>query len=316
MADSLERPVLLFGATGQLGMAFQQYWHDAANAFRDYKLMALGRQQIDLTDANAIKQVIQNTRPLFILNAAAYTAVDQAETNPKIAELVNSNAPAAMANAARLADAALIHYSTDYVFDGQAQTPYTELNATRPVSVYGRTKLAGEAAIQAVSSRHLIFRTSWVFGAEGSNFLKTMLRLAAQREALKIVSDQIGAPTSADTLVRCSLQALAECFSSEQHNNIEKKWGLYHLCSKGATSWHGYAHFIIENARAIGFDLKVKSENIAPISTAEFPAAAARPANSCLNCGKFDAQFSLSSRPDWQQSVLEVLHQIKAKSPD
>jgi dTDP-4-dehydrorhamnose reductase len=237
----------------------------------------------------------------MMVNAAAYTAVDQAEDEEPLAYAINALAPGIIAEVAARQAIPLIHYSTDYVFDGQGDQPFRETDTTAPLSVYGRSKLAGERAVQAAGGQHLILRTSWVFGKHGQNFLKTMLRLAQTREALSVVNDQIGAPTSAALLAHVPMQMLQQLQGPE-----DSRWGLYHLCPKGFTSWHGYACYAIGQARQAGWPIKVTEQAIAPVGSDEFPVKATRPHNSRLCTDKLQQAFGLRL-PAWQDEVDQVL---------
>jgi dTDP-4-dehydrorhamnose reductase len=244
---------------------------------------------------------VRKLTPDVIVNAAAYTAVDKAENDVARAQCINAVAPGVLAGAAAEVGALLVHYSTDYVFDGSGDNAWREDSPTSPLSVYGRTKLAGEDAIRTSGCRHMIFRTSWVHAARGGNFALTMLRLAAERERLTVIADQIGAPTGADLIadvsahaIRASLAAPALC-------------GTYHLVADGETSWHGYARFVIETARELGVVLK--ADEIAPIATRDYPTAAARPLNSRLDTHRLRSAFGLYL-PDWRDGVARMLREI------
>ena len=301
------RKILLFGANGQVGHALAPLLAGLG------EVVACTRADVDLSDraalAGAIGALVDRERPAIVVNAAAYTAVDRAESEPDLAETVNAIAPGAMAQAARDAGACLVHFSTDYVFDGEKAGPYVESDPTNPLSVYGATKLRGEQAIAHACARHLILRTSWVFGAHGGNFLKTMLKLAQERDSLRVVADQIGAPTGAALLARSTLTmlgAVVGCLATDP------RWGVYHLGAGGETSWHGYARYVIAKARDMGWPIRVADDAIAPISTADYPVAARRPANSRLDTARIRAAFGLEI-PDWKAGVDEVLSALQCQ---
>jgi dTDP-4-dehydrorhamnose reductase len=272
---------------------------------------AVGRHDCDLMQPQAIRALVTAVRPDIIVNPAAYTAVDKAEAEPDIAFAVNAVAPRVLAEEAAKVNALLIHYSTDYVFDGSKPDAYTELDSPAPQSVYGKSKLAGEEAIRHIGCRHLILRTSWVFGAHGANFLKTILRLSNERDSLRIVADQIGAPTSAATIADITAQVLGQYIQSQRlAKEPEPTWfGIYHLTATGETSWHGYAQFVVRLAAQLGMPLKLRADEIVPISTSEYPLPAPRPANSRLNTEKLQSTFGIAL-PDWQVAVTDVLNQL------
>lgn len=295
--------ILLTGIHGQVGHSLQLPLSGLG------KVVALDRQQLDLTDADAIRRVIRDIRPGLIVNPAAYTAVDRAETESELAFAINAVAPGVMAEEAGRLGATLVHYSTDYVYDGRKPTTYVETDATNPLSVYGKSKLAGEEAIRAVGLPHLILRTSWVYGPYGKNFMKTMIRLATERDALRVVADQFGAPTSSLSIAETSVATLSRW--------TEDLSGTYHLTNGGSTSWHGFAQAILANYEAMQQDrgwpaLKVKAEAIAAITTADYPTPAARPANSRLDCGRLKQAFGLDL-PGWQAALKEVMQELKAE---
>jgi dTDP-4-dehydrorhamnose reductase len=242
-------------------------------------------------------------RPQIIVNAAAHTAVDKCESEPDVARALNATSPAVLAREAQLLGAWLMHYSTDYVFDGSGSTPWVEDSPTGPLSVYGATKLDGELAIRASGCRHLILRTSWVYAARGGNFAKTMLKLAAERERLTVIDDQIGSPTGADLLADVTAHALRTAL---QRPEVA---GTYHAVGQGETSWHGYAQHVIEFARAHGQPIKVARDAIAPVPTSAFPTPAKRPANSRMNTNKLRSTFGLTL-PPWQTGVDRMLTEV------
>ncbi|OIQ94714.1 dTDP-4-dehydrorhamnose reductase [mine drainage metagenome] len=272
------RNILLTGATGQVGRELQRTLAPLGN------VRALDRRALDLAHMDAIRAAIREQKPDLIVNAAAYTAVDQAAAEPGLAMIINGQAPGVMAEEARKLGALLVHYSTDYVFDGAKADPYTEEDEPAPINAYGSSKLAGERAIQASGCRHLIFRTSWVYGLFGKNFLRTILRLASEREELRIVADQTGAPTWSRMIAEATALALRG----------DPPSGLYHMTSAGATSWHGFAQAILD---AQGWRCK-----LVPIATHDYPLPATRPANSRLDNGKLAADFDLAL-PDWRHAL-------------
>ncbi|WP_137718581.1 dTDP-4-dehydrorhamnose reductase [Methylobacillus flagellatus] len=290
--------ILLTGAQGQLGRQLQS---DLAMLG---EVHAFQHAQLDLTDSAAIRACIKRLQPTVIVNAAAYTAVDKAETERDLAWAVNATAPGVLAQAATELGALLVHYSTDYVFDGKQDYAYVETDSTGPLNVYGASKLAGEQAIQAAGGDHLILRTSWVYGPVGQNFLHTILRLARAREQLNVVADQIGAPTSTLAIGAATVELLRQPWHSSHS-------GIYHLTCAGVTSWHGYARAIVTHyASWHGWPaLKLKPEAILPIAARDYPVAAQRPHNSCLDNSKLRQCFDLAL-PDWQQALQEVMSRL------
>ena len=292
--------ILLLGKNGQVGWELQRALAPLG------AMVALDRAGADglrgdLEDLDGLARTVRKLAPDVIVNAAASTAVDKAETDVARAQCINAEAPGVLAAAAAEVGALLVHYSTDYVFDGSGDKPWREDSPTGPLSVYGRTKLAGEDAIRASACRHLIFRTSWVHAARGGNFARTMLRLAAERERLTVIADQIGAPTGADLIADVSAHAIRASLAAPALS------GTYHLVADGETSWHGYARFVIETARELGVALKV--EEIAPIATRDYPTAAARPLNSRLDTQRLRSAFGLHL-PDWRDGVARMLREI------
>jgi dTDP-4-dehydrorhamnose reductase len=291
--------ILLFGKNGQVGWELQRALAPLGT------VIALDRHSRDyggdLQDLAGIAASIDAIAPDVIVNAAAYTAVDKAETEPDLADCINHQAVAVMAQAAKRTSALLVHYSTDYVFDGSGQELWVETDATAPLSVYGQTKWAGEQAIINSGCAHLIFRTSWVYAARGNNFAKTMLRLAAEREALNVISDQIGAPTGADLIADISAHAIRITLQNP------RLAGVYHLAAQGETSWHGYAEWVVATASAQGRALKVRTIN--PIPTTQYPTPATRPLNSRLDAEKLRRNFGLVL-PQWQDGVKRMLDEI------
>ena len=254
----------------------------------------------DLSNLEALAQTIVTVRPDVIVNAAAYTAVDKAESDVDACRTINALATAVLAQAAHASGALLVHYSTDYVFNGSGEAPWIETDATGPLNVYGQTKLEGEQAIARSGCRHLIFRTSWVFGARGGNFAKTMIRLAKERDQLKVINDQFGAPTGADLLADVTAHAIRATLARPELG------GLYHLAAGGTTTWHGYASHVIARARAAGQPILVAADAIGAVPTSAFPTPAQRPLNSRLSTDKLHSQFGLSL-PHWQLGVDRML---------
>lgn len=294
--------ILLTGANGQLGWELQRMFAPYGRVF------ALTREQLDLSKPDAIRRAIGAHQPDIIINPAAYTAVDKAESEPELALAVNGIAPGVLAEEAKKLGALLIHYSTDYVFDGGKATPYTEDDTPNPQSVYGKTKLAGEAAITAVGGKHLILRTSWVYGVHGGNFVKTVLRLAKERNELRIVADQFGAPTWARLLASSTMHILLGWQKADGDENLS---GLYHLTAEGRTNWHQYAEEIVRLARQYDEALRQKPLSIHPIATHEYPLPAKRPANSVLATGKIKQTFGLTL-PPWQDNLAECVRLLYA----
>ena len=292
--------VLLLGKNGQLGGELQRALAPLG------ELVALDRQGEnglcgDLTDLDGLRNTILSLQPNVIVNAAAYTAVDKAESESELACLINALAPQVMAEEMCALNGWLVHYSTDYVFDGSGTAPWSETDRPAPLNQYGRSKLQGEQGIVQSGCRHLIFRTSWVYAARGNNFAKTMLRLAAEREQLNVIDDQVGAPTGAELLADVTAHALRQAMAEPQLS------GLYHLAAAGETSWCGYARYVIEQARSMGAQLAV--QNIEPIPTTAYPTPAKRPNNSRLDTSKVSQCFALQL-PDWQSGVSRMLKEI------
>lgn len=293
--------ILLLGKNGQAGWELQR---SLAPLGELVALDASSQEHCgDLTDLVGLAKTLRDVAPDVIVNAAAYTAVDQAESEPELAHAVNAKAPALLAQAAKAGSAWLVHYSTDYVFDGSGDQPWLESDVAKPLSVYGASKLAGEQAIMDTGCKHLIFRTSWAYAARGRNFAKTMLQLAQQREQLKVINDQIGAPTGADLLADVTAHALRLVMQQPQLS------GLYHLAASGETSWHAYATFVIEQARQAGLAVKVAPSAIHAVASSEFPTAARRPLNSRLNTLKLRSAFNLYL-PSWHDGVSRMLNEV------
>jgi len=269
------------------------------------EVIALDRQGCDLADEASLRKAVRNAAPQVIVNAVAYTAVDKAEAEADLAHSINGQAPAVLGEEAAQLGALVIHYSTDYVFDGALDRPYAESDTPNPQSVYGRSKLAGEIALRASGVRHWIFRTSWVVGAHGGNFAKTILRLAKEKEALNVVADQWGAPTTADLIAEVTATAIRRYFDGKDSPAL----GLYHLAARGETNWHQYAQHVVYTALAHGIALKLRPDALHPIPTAGYPLPARRPANSRLNTEKLRTTFGIVL-PDWKSALDPVLSSI------
>ncbi len=294
--------ILLTGKTGQVGWELQRSLAPLG------RVIALDRTQMDLTNPDSIRQAIRETAPNIIVNAAGYTAVDKSEAEPELAIQVNAVAPGVMAEEARRLGALIIHYSTDYVFDGFKDGSYSEEDPTNPLSAYGRSKLMGEQAIQSAGAPHLIFRTSWVYSARGNNFVRTILRLARERGELKIVNDQVGAPTSASTIAEITAQVLAQAITAQGFSMgpLLEKSGLYHLTAAGAVSWFGFAEAILTEAETV---LGIKVPSLIPISTSDYPLPAQRPANSRLNTARLTRIFGLMP-PNWDSALKSCIREL------
>ncbi len=279
--------ILVIGKNGQVGWELQRTLACLG------KITALDYPEIDLARHDALRTALQNHRPDIIVNAAAYTAVDQAEAEPALALAINAEAPALLAEEARKTGALLVHYSTDYVYDGSGQTPFTEDAPKAPLNVYGRSKLAGDEAVQAIGGRHLILRTSWVYGLRGKNFLLTMLRLAQEKETLRVVADQMGAPTWSRLIAEATALLLAKKDTPE---------GLFHLTSSGATSWCGFTEAILE----LSHHQRARQPQLIGIPTEDYPLPAPRPRNSRLSCEKLQRETGVSL-PDWREALTLCL---------
>ena len=293
--------LLLLGKRGQVGWELQRSLAPLG------EVVALDSKstefQANFTHPEGLVETVLKIRPDVIVNAAAYTSVDKAESEPELARTVNATAPGMIAAAAQEAGALLVHYSTDYVFDGSGTKPWSETDATAPLNVYGATKLEGEQLVAKHCARHLIFRTSWVYAARGSNFVKTMLRLARERDELTVINDQFGAPTGAEMLADVTAHAIVQTLRDAQ------KTGLYHVVAGGETTWHGFARFVVEQARLSGADLKAGTGAVAPVPTSAFPTPATRPHNSRLATDKLVHAFGLTL-PDWKLGVARTLSEI------
>ena len=293
------RSILLLGSNGQVG------WELARTLMPLGRVIIPERSQCDLASLDKLSALVNALQPDVIVNAAAYTAVDNAETDANLAMTINARAPGALATAARRHGALLVHYSTDYVFDGTKAGPYLETDTPNPTSVYGTSKLAGEEAIRDAGADHLIFRTSWVYASRGKNFLRTILRLAGEREELRIVADQFGAPTSARLIAEVTALALQRDFLQRAKGTFES--GTFNLTAAGETSWHGFAGAIVAAARARGVELKC--HKVTPITTADYPLPAARPANSRLSGARFSQRYELEM-PGWERAMDLCLAEI------
>jgi dTDP-4-dehydrorhamnose reductase len=293
--------ILLLGKNGQVGWELQRSLAPLG------EVIALDRHSQDfcgdLSQLQNLAATVQAVRPDLIVNAAAHTAVDKAESEPELARTLNALAPGVLAQEAHKLGAWLVHYSTDYVFDGCGSQPWLETDTPAPLSVYGQTKLEGEQLIAAHCSRHLIFRTSWVYAARGGNFAKTMLRLAQERERLTVIDDQWGAPTGAELLADVTAHAIRQVMAQPQNA------GLYHLAASGETTWNGYAKHVIAQAGRTQSTIKIIANEVAPVPTSAFPTPARRPHNSRLNTGKLQSTFGLTL-PAWQQGVDRMLAEI------
>jgi len=294
--------ILVPGKTGQVGWELQSALAPLG------AVIALDRSGMDLASPGSIRRAIRDAKPQVIINAAAYNNVDKAESEPELAMQVNGVAPGIMAEEAKRLGAILVHYSTDYVFDGELDRPYVEDDPTNPLSAYGRGKLAGEQAIRESSATHLIFRTSWVYAARGHNFLRTILKLARERTELRIVDDQIGAPTWARAIAEITAQVLAT--NSGNLDKLREKSGRYHLTAAGATSWFGFAGAILAEAKGtLGKDLP----RLIPIPTSEYPLPARRPANSRLDNSKLVQTFGLTP-PSWEAMLTACMQDMQAET--
>ncbi len=298
--------ILLFGKGGQVGWELQRSLVPLG------ELVALDFDSTDhcgdFTNLAGLAETVRAVRPDVIVNAGAHTAVDKAESEPDLARTLNALAPGALAKEAASIGAWLVHYSTDYVFDGSGSTPWVETDTPAPLSVYGRTKLEGEQLIQASGCKHLIFRTSWVYGARGGNFAKTMLKLAQEREVLKVINDQIGAPTGAELLADVTAHAIRQAVAADRgnHSSAQAMSGTYHVVAKGQVSWFEYAKEVIALANNKHLATKIIVKSIEAVLTTAFPTAAKRPLNSRLNTAKLEATFDLTL-PHWKSGVVRML---------
>ncbi len=290
--------ILLTGSNGQVGFELQKKLSLLG------EVIATDREELDLTDPDAIRQIIDQTKPNIIINPAAYTAVDKAESEPDLAYLINVMAPEILAVKAAELDIPLVHFSTDYVFDGLKKGAYVETDPTNPQSVYGKTKCDGEEKVRT-HKKHIILRTSWVFGEHGNNFLKTMLRLMQEKDSLNIVSDQWGSPASSTMLADVTYKIIDTIFKDKDFSG----YGTYHATNEGKTNWHEYATLIANEALQLGLKVKCGSNHIHPIPSSQYPTAAKRPLNSRLNTDKLKKTFMLEL-PHWESEVKKVLREI------
>jgi dTDP-4-dehydrorhamnose reductase len=294
------KTILLTGKDGQVG------WELQGTLAPLGRVVACGRAELDLASPDSIRARLREVKPDIIVNAAAYTAVDKAESEPALAMAVNGTAPGILAEESRRLGALLAHYSTDYVFDGEKTEPYVETDPPNPINAYGRSKLAGEQAIAAAGCTHLIFRTSWVYGARGRNFLLTILRLARERDELRIVEDQVGAPTSAPAIARATAQVIRQARS---RNGSDTAFGVYHMSAAGRTAWYGFAQAILNRAG----DMLDARPSLVPIPSSAYPTPAPRPKNSMLCCEKLMAEFGVGLAP-WEQGLEETMAELRSAS--
>jgi dTDP-4-dehydrorhamnose reductase len=296
--------ILVTGKNGQVGFELMRSLAPLGT------VVGVDIDECDLQDILAVERLLDKVQPELIVNPAAYTAVDKAESEPALAHSINAKAPEVMAQYAGRHNIPIIHYSTDYVFDGLKEGEYLETDEVNPQSVYGKTKALGEAAVRNNAPKHIILRTSWVFGSHGGNFLKTILKLAQERDKLSIVSDQVGSPTSAALLADVTAEIVKQLFEPR----AVQKYGTYHLVSEGETSWHGYAQMVVAIANALEVKTKISSDSIQPIKTADYPLPAPRPANSRLDTTKIKNVFMLTL-PSWRDGVeMVVLGLINQKA--
>jgi dTDP-4-dehydrorhamnose reductase len=291
---------LVFGRTGQVGWELRRTLADFG------EVAVVGSAEVDFANPDSIRQAVRAASPAVIVNAAAYTAVDKAENERELAYAINGAAPGVLAEEALRLGSLLVHYSTDYVFDGKKDGSYVETDPTNPLNVYGSSKLAGEQAIESVGGSFLILRTSWVYGARGSNFLLTMLRLAQERDELRIVNDQKGAPTSSGSIAQATAEILARTHASAG-GGLEGRSGIYHLSCSGETTWFGFAETLLTRSAA---RTGIAVPKLIPISTSEFPRPAARPANSRLSCKRLEETFGVRM-PAWEDALSSVLEALK-----
>ncbi len=295
--------ILLLGPTGQVGRELQTTFADLG------EVICAGRESADLSAPQQLRGLVRRTAPAIILNAAAYTAVDRAESEPELATAINAEAPCVLAEEALALSALLVHYSTDYVFDGSKPTPWTETDAPAPLNAYGASKLAGERAIQSTGGRYLIFRTSWVYGPHGHNFLFTMLRLARERDRLTIVNDQFGAPTSSIEIATAT-RKIVEGVIAAQFGEVRDWAGIYHMTCAHSTTWFGFAQAIFARAGSL---FPGKAPELVPITTADFPTPAKRPRNSILSNAKLNQKFGVCLAP-WQTALDDVIAVLRSEA--
>ena len=291
--------ILVIGSKGQLG-------HELliqGNNF-GYEILPADLPDLDITDKTQVKHRLEKSQPSLVVNAAAYTNVDKAETEQNLAFAVNRDGPANLAEACAMFEVPLIHISTDFVFDGKKSSPYIESDPVSPLSIYGKSKQEGENEVGSRLKKHIILRTSWLYGVHGQNFMKTMLRLGREKEVIPVVADQFGSPTSAPDLAEAILQIISKVKYSS-----DIKWGTYHYCGHGITTWHKFAEEILNLARHY---IPIKTKNVKPISTAEYPTKAIRPPFSALDCGLIKKKFGINPKP-WQDSLKTVIRQLCQK---
>ncbi len=306
-ADISKYRILITGECGQVGEALRRTLAPFG------EIVAPTIEELDLTDAKSIRRVMREVRPRWVVNAAAHTAVDKAESEPDLAYAINATAPEILAEEAKGIDAVMIHYSTDYIFDGSKKTPYVESDRPGPLNVYGESKLAGEEALSGSGAAHLIFRTSWVYGATGNNFVRSMLRLAREREHLKVVGDQHGAPTWSFELAKMTAHAIEqiERLAAQDGRSLSEAAlplsGIYHASGGGETTWYGFAVQAIAELQKL--EPGAKLATVEAISTAEYPTTAKRPMNSLLDCAKLERVFGWRM-PEWQASVALVVEEL------
>jgi dTDP-4-dehydrorhamnose reductase len=286
--------ILLTGANGQVGWELSN-----RGGQRGFEVLALDRADLDITDPVSVSEEVNRSGVALVVNAAGYTAVDQAESEPELAFAANRDGPAYLASACGKAGIPLVHISTDYVFDGQKKGAYLETDPVSPLSIYGKSKAAGEVAVRKHLREHFILRTGWIYGVHGHNFVKTMLRLGSEREKVQVVADQYGCPTYAADLAETILRIAAKLLDGRQVH-----WGTYHYCGKGVTSWHGFAEEIF---RLAGDYASLKVKRVEPISTSEYPTPAKRPSNSVLGCSLIENTFNIRPKP-WRESLAQMLN--------
>ena len=291
--------ILVTGKNGQVGFELQRSLITLAD------VIPIDTHDCDLSDPSATRETIRTVKPDIIINTAAYTAVDQAESDPDQARSINAVCPGILGEEAVKINALVIHFSTDYVFDGDKNAPYSEIDTPNPINVYGRTKLEGEEALRSSGAENLILRTSWVAGSHGNNFVKTILGLAAERNQIDVVSDQFGAPTTASLLANAAANLVHLYLLDAEKVPL----GTYHLTAQGKTSWYEYSKFIVEQARRLNYKLKLTPENIFPVTSSNYPTPARRPANSCLNTSLIRKTFNIYL-PDWQIGIEHLLEEM------
>jgi dTDP-4-dehydrorhamnose reductase len=309
----MQRPILLVGAGGQVGRELQTALAPLGNVIPTVRstsehVAPANSITLDLTNVAELRRVVRQVRPSLIVNAAAYTAVAQAEADREATEAINAIAPGVLAEEAFRANAALIHYSTDYIFDGSGNQRWSEDNKTAPLNVYGRTKLAGETAIRNSGAAHLLLRVAWIYSAHGKNFVKTILRLARDQDELQVVNDQVGAPTSARRIATTTAQILSQA-GNDRIAFLQQRGGAVHVCAGGETTWHALAVEVLRLARASGLPVRVRQ--VVPITTAEYVAASPRPLNSRLDCTRLRERFGLELS-DWKHDLAEEFGEIAA----